>query len=122
MPNEHVCSCDRTAGVPEGLLLSPLGSISLRPIGPYLLSIPLYEHILVGTHLLDVSPDDDVAVCQASTSSTISRSLLKLMSIELVMPSNHLILCHPVLLLPSIFPSIRIFSSESVLRIRWPKY
>ena len=50
-----------------------------------------------------------------------SRSLLKLMSIELVMPSNHLILCRP-LLLPSIFPSIRVFSSESVLRIRWPKY
>ena len=48
--------------------------------------------------------------------------LLKLMSIELVMPSNHLILCHPLLLLPSVFPSIRVFSSESALRIRWPKY
>ena len=48
--------------------------------------------------------------------------LLKFMSIELVMPSNHLILCHPLLLLPSIFPSIRVFSNESVLRIRWPKY
>jgi len=53
---------------------------------------------------------------------TDSRSLLKLMSIESVMPSNHLILCHPLLLLPSIFPSIRIFSSESVLSIRWPTY
>ena len=53
---------------------------------------------------------------------TNSRSLLKLMSIELVMPSNHLILCHPLFLLPSIFPSIRVFSSESVLHIRWPKY
>ena len=51
-----------------------------------------------------------------------SWSLLKLMSIESVMPSNHLILCHPLLLLPSIFPSIKIFSNESVLRIRWPKY
>ena len=51
-----------------------------------------------------------------------SRSLLKLMSIELVMPSNHLILCCPLLLPPSIFPSIRVFSSESVLCIRWPKY
>ena len=51
-----------------------------------------------------------------------SQSLLKLMSIELVMPSNHLILCSPLLLLPSIFPSIRVFSNESVLRIRWPKY
>ena len=53
---------------------------------------------------------------------TISQSLLKLMSIESLMPSNHLILCHPLLLLPSIFPSIKIFSNESVLRIKWPKY
>ena len=53
---------------------------------------------------------------------TNSQSLLKLMSIESVMPSNHLILCHPLLLLPSIFPSIRVFSNESVLHIRWPKY
>ena len=52
----------------------------------------------------------------------MSQSLLKLMSIELMMPSNHLILCCPFLLLPSIFPSIRVFSNESVLRIRWPKY
>ena len=62
------------------------------------------------------------AAWQASQSITNSRSLLKLMSIELVMPSNHLILCHPLLLLPSIFPSIRVFSKESVLRITWPKY
>ena len=62
------------------------------------------------------------AARQASLSITNSRSLLKLMSIELVMPSNHLILCHPFLLLPSIFPSIRVFSNESVLCIRWPKY
>ena len=55
-------------------------------------------------------------------SFTICWSLLKLMSIESVMPSNHLIICHPLLLLPSIFPSIRVFSNESVLRIRWPKY
>ena len=60
------------------------------------------------------------AACQASLSITNSRSLLKLMSIELVMPSNHLILCHPLLLLPSIFPSIRVFSNESALCIRWP--
>ena len=58
---------------------------------------------------------------QASLLFTISQSLLKLMSIELVMPSNHLILCHS-LILPSIFPSIRVFSSESALHIRWPKY
>ena len=55
-------------------------------------------------------------------SITNSWNLLKLMSIELVMPSNHLILCHPLLLLPSVFSSIRVFSNESVLRIRWPKY
>ena len=58
----------------------------------------------------------------ASLSIANSRSLLKLMFIESVMPSNHLILCRPLLLLPSIFPSIRVFSNESVLRIRWPKY
>ena len=61
------------------------------------------------------------AACQPSLSITNSWSLLKLMSIELVMPSNHLILCHPLLLPPSIFPSIRVFSSESLLCIRWPK-
>ena len=60
--------------------------------------------------------------CQATLSFTISCSLLKLMSIESVMPSNYLILCHPLLLLPLIFPSIRVFSNESVLCIRWPKY
>ena len=62
------------------------------------------------------------AVCQASLSSTNSRSLLKLMPIKLVMPSDHLIYCCLLLLLPSIFPSIRVFSNESVLCIRWPKY
>ena len=59
---------------------------------------------------------------QASLSITSSQSLLKLMSIESVMPSNHLILCRPLLPPPSIFPNIRVFSNESVLRIRWPKY
>ena len=59
---------------------------------------------------------------QASLSITNSRSLLILMSIESVMPANHLILCHPLLLLPSIFASIRVFSNESALRIRWPNY
>ena len=61
------------------------------------------------------------AARQASLSITNSQNFLKLMSIESVMPSNHLILCHPLLLLPSIFPSIRVFSSESVLHTRWPK-
>ena len=62
------------------------------------------------------------AAHQAFLSITNSQSLLKLMSIESVVPSNHLILCHLLLLLPSVFPSIRVFSSESVLCIRWPKY
>ena len=62
------------------------------------------------------------AVHQASLSITNSQSLLKLMFIELMMPSNHLILCRPLLLLPSIFPSNRVFSNKSVLHIRWPKY
>ena len=60
--------------------------------------------------------------CQASLSFTVSRSLLRPMSIELVMPSNELIFCHPLLLLPAVFPSIRVFSNESALCIRWPKY
>ena len=64
----------------------------------------------------------DCVACQASLSITNSWSLLKLMSINSVMPFNYLIICHPILLLPSIFPSIRVFSKESVLRIRWPKY
>ena len=62
------------------------------------------------------------AACQAYLSIIISRSLLKLMSIELVMPPNHLIICHPLFLLPSVFASIRVFSNESTLCIRWLKY
>ena len=62
------------------------------------------------------------AARQASLSFTISWTLLKLMSIESVMPSNHLVLCYPLFLLPSVFPSTRVFSNESVFRIRWPKY
>ena len=63
-----------------------------------------------------------IAIHQVSLSVSNSRSLLELMSIESVMPSNHLILCCPILLLPSVFPSIRVFSNESVLCIRWPKF
>ena len=61
-------------------------------------------------------------LCDPMDCGTVSQSLLRLMSVELVMPSNHLILCHPLLLLPSVFLSIRVFSNELVLRIRWPKY
>ena len=68
------------------------------------------------------NPMQSTAACQASLSITNSRNLLKLMSIESVMPSNHLILCCPLLLLPSIFPSIRVLSNELALCIRWPKY
>ena len=78
-------------------------------------SVQLLSHVQ-----LFVTPG--TAPHQASLSFTNSRSLLKLMSIDSVMPSNHLILCHPLLLPHSIFPSIRVFSNESVLRIRWPKY
>ena len=67
-------------------------------------------------------PTPWTAACQASLSIGNSRSLLKLMSIESVMPSSHLILCRPLLLLPSVFPSIRVFSNELALHIRWPKY
>ena len=75
----------------------------------------LFRHVL-----LFVTPW--TAARQASLSIINSQSLLKLMSIESVMPSNHLILCRPLILLPSIFPSIRVFSNESALHIRWPKY
>ena len=86
---------------------------------------PLHQHTLSSVQLLRrvrlfVTPW--AAACQGSLSITNPWSLLKLMSIESVMPSNHLILCRPLLLLPSIFPSIRVFSSESVLRIKWSKY
>ena len=75
---------------------------------------------LLSPVLLFVTPW--TVACQASLSITNSRSLLKLVSIKSVMPSNHLILCHPLFLLPSIFPSIRVFYNESVLCISWPKY
>ena len=78
-------------------------------------SVPLLSHVQ-----LFVTPW--TAARQASLSITNSWSLLRLMSIESVMPSDHLILCYPLLLLPSVFPSIGVFSSESVLLIRWPKY
>ena len=71
---------------------------------------------------VQLSATPRTAACQASLSFTMSWSLLKLMFIELRMPSNHVILCYPLLLLPSVFPSIRVFSSESALCIRWPKH
>ena len=79
-------------------------------------------HQLFSRSVMSNSVTPWIVACQASLSFIISQSLLKLMSIESVMPSNHFILCHPLLLLPSIFPSISVFSKESALRIRWPKY
>ena len=72
--------------------------------------------------VIQLCPSLRLHVHQASLFITNSESLLKFMSIESVMPSNHLVLCHPLLLLPSIFPSIRVFSNESAVCIRWPKY
>ena len=77
---------------------------------------------LLSHSVLSDSATPCTAAHQASLSFTLSVSLLKLMSIESVMPSNHLILCYPLLLLPSVFPSIRVFSSELAFHIRWPKY
>ena len=85
------------------------------PIGMELSSVQSHSHIR-----LFVTPW--TAAHQVSLSLTNSRNLLRLISIESVMPSNHLILCHPLFVPPSIFPSIRVFSNESLLRIRWPKY
>ena len=95
---------------------------------------PFSQSVFIGLHLNQDSFESEIfvqslshitpwtAAHQASLSFTISWSLLKLMSIESVMPSNHLVLCCPLLLLPSVFPSIRVFSNESALHIRWPKY
>ena len=82
---------------------------------------PVYQSVQSLSHVR-LSPIPWTAACQASLSITHSQSLHKRMTIESVMPSNHLILCHPLLLLPSIFPSIRAFSNESALHMRWPKY
>ena len=82
---------------------------------------PLTNSISSVQLLSSVFANPWTAACQASLSITNAQNLLKLMSIESVMPSNHLILCRPLLFLPSIFPSIRVFSNESDLCIRWPK-
>ena len=89
----------------------------MQPLLPSLQSINQFSHSVMSD---SVTPW--TAALQAFLSITNSRSLPKLTSIESVMPSNHLILCHPLLLLSSVFPSIRVFLNESALRIRWPKY
>ena len=102
----------------------PLGHWCQRPgIEPRFYHHELCQSLLLFSHsIVSDSATQWTAARQASLSFNISQNLLKLMSIESVVPSNHLILCFPLLLLPSIFPSIRVFSNESALRIRWPKY
>ena len=104
----------KSFSLPQSETLYPLSSNSLS--SPFSLnSVQLLSHVQ-----LFATPW--TAACQTFLSITSSQSLLKLMSIESVMRSNHLILCHPLLLLPSVFPSISVFSNESVLHTRWPKY
>ena len=86
------------------------------------LCVCILKHIFRSFQCVQLFVTPLTAACQASLSITNSQSLLKLMSIESVMPSNHLNLCHPLLFLLSIFPSITVFSNESILCIRWPKY
>ena len=95
--------------------------IAYSVFNKYLLSLCSVQFSSVAQSCLTLC-DPWTAACQASLSITNSQSSPKLMSIESVMPSNHLILCHPLLLLPSIFPHIRVLSNESALRIRWPNY
>ena len=102
---------------------SPLSSLSLPLLSPtpYQLHVASPFSSVQSLRRVRLFVTPWTAAHQASLSITNSRSLLKLMSVELVMPSNHLILCRPLLFLPLIFPSIRVFSKESVLRIRWPE-
>ena len=88
----------------------------------YTKNIEFIQSVQFSCSVVSNSETPETAACQASLSIYNSWSLLKPMSTESVMPSNHLILCHPFLLPPSIFPSIKVFSNESVLHIRWPKY
>ena len=106
--------------------LSPVVCLNSHPLSQWwyptiLISSCLFSSVQLLSHVW-LSATSWTPALQASLSVTNSWSLLKLMSIESVMASNHPILCHPLLLLPSIFPSIRVFSNESVLHIRWPNY
>ena len=104
----------------QGGVGSPFwASFSLTPTTSF---FPQFSSVQLSHSVVSESATPWTAARQASLFITNSRSLLKVMSIESVMPSNHLIFCHPLLLPPSIFPSIRVFSNESALYIRWPKY
>ena len=124
---------ERIATGHRGTVQTPHRSqdVSVHFMSPYhLMSLLWYKCYTMCTHkaiqfscsVVSDSVTPWAAAHQASLSITNSQSLLKFMSIESVMPSNHLILCRPLFLLPSIFPSIRVFSNESSLRMRWPKY
>ena len=111
-----------SGGFLEIVILLCLGEASPQALPPSSYGIlPGYVVVQLLSHVRLFAPSW-TAAHQASLFFTISWSLLKFMSIESVMPSNHLILCRPLLLLPSIFPSIRVFSNELALHIRWPKY
>ena len=99
-----------------------LGNSGLLAILCGITLIYLFSSVQFSHSVMSDSATPWITACQASLSITSSWSLLKPMSIELVMPSSHLILCHPLLLLPPIPPSIRVFSNESSLHMRWPKY
>ena len=116
-------------GVHQGFILSPClfnlyAADIMRKSGLFSYWFSYwYKKLFLFSHLvMSDAVTSWTAACQAFLSFTISWSLVKLMTIELVMPSNHLVFCHPLLLLPSIFSSIRVFSNESAVYIRWPKY
>ena len=108
----------KVGGVPNPGILHPFPKI-VEIILPPIIKFSQFTSVAQSCPTLSDPMD---SACQASLSITKSQSLLKLMSIKSGMPSNRLILCRPLLLLPSIFPSISVFSKESVLHIRWPKY
>ena len=122
-PTRLLCPWDspgKNNGVGYHFLLH--GIFPTQGSNPHLLYLSCWFSSVQSLSCVQLFATPWTAAHQASLSITNSWSLPKLMSIESVMPSNHLILCHPLLLLPSIFPSIRVFSNESALHIRWPKY
>ena len=116
-------SCTLLIGVPFGIInySNPVAE-SIKITDMHILSNSLSRYVVQSLSCVRLFATPWTATSQASCPSPSPWSLLKLMSVESVMPSNHLFLCHPLLSLPSIFPSIRDFSNESALCIRWPKY
>ena len=114
--------CFQIVVLEKALQSSPLDCKEIKPLSSVQFSSLSHVRQFSSLSHVRLFATPWTAAHQASLSITNSQSPPKPMSIESVMPSNHLILCHPLLLLPSIFPSIRVFSNESALRIRWPKY